>query len=441
MTALPPLPNRLLALVGRERSLNEVSQALYAWARSLGPSATGALHVTCADETEHECSDAFQNNFVRYLLPPLKFARQSAMRLANIGGQYQWGAVGLGAHHFLVDDGSKRNLFVIKVNSHVSFETSRDMAALSSSAAPPPTAPTFGAPSSAAPSSAAPFRFGRWRRYGTESACCGALDLLLRDPSSPLVAEMQNAFTSEGNDRLAALRDPERVAPLYAPLLAGIVSARLQARKAVLDVQELVIAGSTLFAILPCVTLNRHERDTEIIAGIYLLHAHDKQVDGEYSGLGDDASAYQLDRKNGFFILSDANIGNIRSARNHRQLVLEAWQRQSHGTPATSDDPRLQRIRADVQSRRHHNHAHAKALLRAALPIFAEVAPVPAAVLAFTTGALGIHHAFRVHRLARDLKASEEARAILDEMHSRIDGIDPDRAAALLELLVAEYHP
>jgi hypothetical protein len=78
-------------------------------------------------------------------------------------------------------------------------------------------------------------------------------------------------------------------------------------------------------------------------------------------------------------------------------------------------------------------------LLRAALPILAEVAPVPAAILLFAEGAVGIHHAFRVQQLTREMEQSLEARQILDEIEAKVDQFEPDRARALIELLMRDY--
>ena len=41
---------------------------VYFSADSLGSAAVGAMHITCADESERECADAFQHGFVRYML-------------------------------------------------------------------------------------------------------------------------------------------------------------------------------------------------------------------------------------------------------------------------------------------------------------------------------------------------------------------------------------
>lgn len=102
-------------------------------------------------------------------------------------------------------------------------------------------------------------------------------------------------------------------------------------------------------------------------------------------------------------------------------------------------DPRLERIRDDVAENKHRHHHHARALLRVALPVPAQLAPVPTALLMFAEGAVGIRHIFLVDQLSRELADSEDARAILADVHSQIDQLDPDRAEALIELLVKEY--
>jgi hypothetical protein len=64
---------------------------------------------------------------------------------------------------------------------------------------------------------------------------------------------------------------------------------------------------------------------------------------------------------------------------------------------------------------------------------------VPAAILMFAEGAAGIHHAYRIDRLAQEMAGSEEARKVLSEVHDNIDRLEPDRAEALVELLMQEY--
>jgi hypothetical protein len=411
--------------IGRERSLRELTQMLYFDVRGQSDAVVGAVHVTCADEAESECVEAFQQGFVQYLLPELKFARRSAMRVSNLGGRYEWGAIGIADMHFTAPATARSasRLMVIKINAHVALEETDDS----------------GAPSGATilPGERG-FRLGAWSRYGRESPCCTALDSLLRGGHEPWVEELREAFESEGKPRIATLNDPQAVDPSWRPLYAGIVSARLQARKSVLDIQELRPTTPIRFLVLPCVTINRHERDTEILCGIYAIDDSADKVT-TYFGLGDDPAAYRPRVQNRQIQIADDELGTKRPARNHRDMVRSEWQTRRGGHRSKIEDPRLERIREDVVRNKHRNHHHARALLRMTLPVLAEVMPVSAAVILFAEGAVGIHHAFRAHRLARELAGTDEARKILAEVHDRIDQMEPDKAEALVELLVREY--
>jgi len=412
---------RLRELVGHERSLRQISQALHFAARERGSAGIGAMHVTCADESENECVERFQQGFVQYLLPPLKFARAAAFRLANLGGRYEWGAVRLAEAHFAAaQTDNPIKLFVIKINAHVAFEE-------------------LGASPAGTPGGPRRFRLGVFERYGRDSPCCGVLHTLLRGDRDPVAQELREAFQSEGRDRIATLLDDTRVDPLYRPLFAALVSARLQARRVVLDIQDYQPVSPTYFAVVPCVTINRHERDTEIVSGLYTVDSGDGGREAVYYGLGDDPGEYKVETRNRLFVVTDQHVGRERSGRDHRALVREQWRQRTEREPVVIKDERLERIRADVARQKHRQHAHAKKLLKAALPILAEVAPVPAAVFLFAEGVAGIHHTFRVHELAKEMRGSHEARQILDEVESKIDQLDPDRAEALIELLMNEY--
>ena len=416
--------DRLRQLVGHEKSLKEVTQTLYFSADSLGSAAAGAMHITCADESERECADAFQHGFVRYMLPPLKVDSASTFRLANLGGRYEWGAVRIAEAHFATREaGDRFKLLVVKINAHVAIE---DHPSPQTGSSEMPETP--------------PFTLGTWKRYGSESACCGALHALLEGHHEPFAEELREAFGSEGHDRVAALLDESRVDPTYRPLYAAIVSARLQARMVVLDIRDYSPVTPTFFLVLACVTINRHGPDTEILSGIYTVDGRDGGRDATYFGLGDDPGDYDtLIGSRDRFVVTDEHVGAERQGRDHRALVREQLRTQTNRQIADLQDDRLERIRQDVSQNKHHHHHHAKSLLRVALPIFAEVAPIPAAVLMFADGAVGIHHAFRVHRLAREMEGTGEARQILDEIEGQIDTLDGDHAAALLEMLMNEY--
>ncbi len=104
-------------LLGQERSLGEVCQSLFHFSHALQASVVGALHVTCADESELECVTAFQRGFAQTLLPPLKFAVQSPFRLANLGGRYEWGAIGIAEDHYQAHtEGHGFKFILVKIN-------------------------------------------------------------------------------------------------------------------------------------------------------------------------------------------------------------------------------------------------------------------------------------------------------------------------------------
>ena len=405
----------LSGIVGKERSLNEVSQALHFFADSLRPGAVGALHVTCADESETECAEAFRKGFAQYLLPPLKQAHREPMRLANLGGQYEWGAARIAEDHYVAPRGFK--LIVVKINSHVGIQI--------------PTTPS-------APGEIQQERLGVLRRYGSESSCCGALHALLGGSTLPFAEGTRELLRSEGLDRESILHDDSKVDPATRMLAAALVSSRLQARKAILDIQDYRPSTPTYWLIVSCVTLNRAARDTEIVTGFYVADTRDGDHTPIYHGLGDDPSAYRITRLRQGFIIADDRSGFTRAGRDHRALAMNRLSEIERKNLFVGDE-RLEQIRQDVAANKHLDPGHARTLLRLALPVLAEVAPVPVAVWVFAEGAVGIHHAFKVDALTRELSNSEKARVILEDIHARIDQLDPDRAEAMVELLVREY--
>jgi len=409
----------LLALVGRERPLQEVARAIFFHANAMNAPAVGAFHVTCSDETEGECADVFQQLFVQYLLPSLKLARRAPFRTANLGGRYEWGGIRLAEAHFAAPvEESAGKVIVAKINSHVGWEQPEPLTG-----------------------SAEPLAgLGVRRRYGRELPCCGALRATIDGAHAPWADELREAFESEGRDRLAELNDDARVAPPVRALCAAATSARLQARKVILDLQDYTPDSPTYFMVLPCVTVNRPQSDGEILCGVYVLDGREGGREATYSGLGDVPSAYRVEVAKQRLHVTDDNVGNERAARDHRAAARTAIRTRLASLPALRDE-RLERIRRDVAQNAHRQHHHARALLKLAIPVLAAAAPVPAAVLAFSEGAVGMHHAFRVQKLASALADDEDARQILDELHRRIDTMDSERAEALVELLVRDYQP
>ncbi len=400
---------RIRQLVGKERLVEEVSRELYMATLSLHAPVVGAMHLHCADEAEFESANVFHHGFVEHLLPKLKLGHRAAFRLATLGGRYEWGAIRIAEHHFATPETQKSyKLLVVKVNAHVGVQQERDGD-----------------------------RFGSLHRYETTSPCCGALCALLDGGEQPFLQELGEAFQSENTDRLGVLRDETRVDPRFRSLLAALVSARLQARQVMLDIQDFQSTSPTFYLVFPCVTLNRRGRDTEIVCGFYSADRRGGATRDEYFGLGDDPGAYRVSRNLERYHVEERDRVHSRAARDHRLLIQERW-RERNPAPMPQDE-QLERIREDVVRDRHHDHRHAKTLLRLALPLLAEVAPVPVAILLFAQGIVGIHHAYRAHRLANEVASSHEAQQILHEIHAKIDTLEPAKAQALIELLVSDY--
>ncbi len=274
--------DELIKRIGHEMTVKKISRALRYVARELNPDTVGAMHLTCADESEHECVRAFQQGFVQHLLPSLKSAYRSAFRISNLGGRYDRGAVGLVEDHFKGAMGqSKFKLIVVKVNSHVGVTCENGKE-----------------------------HYGSLMRYGTPSPCCGALSAVMAGKRAPNLDEIRDLFRSDGTDRLAMLMDTGKVAPEHRGLYAAVVSAVLQARRAVVDARSHTPAEPTLYLVVPCVTLNRPGIDTEILCGVYTADYRFKEVREEYTGLGDDPSAYSFHIRNRFIYINDDSNGD-----------------------------------------------------------------------------------------------------------------------------------
>ena len=77
-------------------------------------------------------------------------------------------------------------------------------------------------------------------RYDTDSTCCGALGALLAGTRHPAMDEIRMAFSYDDVPRLDMLRDPTYDRAAAASFVAAIVNARLQARSAIVDIQDYV---------------------------------------------------------------------------------------------------------------------------------------------------------------------------------------------------------
>lgn len=254
----------LLKQVGIECSIQKVSRLLCEFAERLQAPVVGAMHVTCSDELERTCFEAFQRGFVQHLVPSLRFGSQSAFRIANLGARYEPGSIAVAERHFTADKSIDRyKLMVVKINAHVGIVEEADGS----------------------------LRYGAYARYGKESACCSALEKLLAGGEG-------EAFDAGGPDRLAILRDETKVALSIRSLAAAVVSTLMQARRAMADIRDHRSATPTLYVVAACVTLNRSDRDAEILCGIHVAdHATIHRTESYY-GLGHDPSHYAIKLKN-----------------------------------------------------------------------------------------------------------------------------------------------
>jgi hypothetical protein len=407
--------DRFIELIGKEREVDDLARHLYQFVSELQLPATGALHLTCSDEAERECTDAFQRAFTEYLLPTLKFGERSHFRLANLGGRYEWGAVGIADDHYSTLHAEKDvKLLVVKVNAHVCVESDKGE-----------------------------LRFGRMQRYDTVSTYCGALDALLAGSRMPFAEDLREALCCEGLDRVAVLLDEKRVDPAHRMLFAAVASARMQARRALVDLQDRRPKTPTRFMVLPCVTLNKRRKDGEILCGIYHADWRADEPVIEYQGLGDDPSGYRLTHGSGGIVLEDDELSVRRAARDHRELVVQQWLETSElaldadGDEDAEAGAQLDQVMEDAAGRKHDSLDYAKPMLLMMLHSLAFLDPVTAVALLFGEGLLGMHHCHRAHRLSRRGGSDHEARSVLEEMRARIDTLDPARARQAVDFLHA----
>jgi hypothetical protein len=257
---------QLEELVGVETALDRVSSTLQEYARTLGAPVVGACHVTCSDESEWECAEAFQRSFAQLLLPALKPGRRAVFRTINLGARYEPGAIRVAENHFATPESRESfKLMVVKINAHVAVRQT-------------PEGPHYG-----------------WmERYDSRSTCCGALAALVAGGDLPTVGPLREVFTSEGKDRVAMLNDTALVPEAHRALAAAIAGARLQAQAAVRDIQEHQPKTPTMFLVVPCVTVNRPGPDTELLVGRCEIDWTRQSPSVKYEGLGDDPSAYRI---------------------------------------------------------------------------------------------------------------------------------------------------
>ena len=399
---------RLFATLGTEKPRAEVGRLLRHYVQAAKAPVVGALQITCSDEAERECVDAFQRDFVHFLLPTPKFSGRSPFRSANLGARYEWGAARITEVHFALKGGAPWKAILVKINSHVSVDET-------------PAGP----------------RFGRMLRFDEEDVFCGAIHATLGGTSAPFVDDLCVALQAEGLDRLALLRDEKAVDPALRTLYAAAVSVRLQARRAMIDIQDHVPRTPTLYFVVPYVSLNRRGHDTEILCGMYYSDRRGAEPHDEYCGLGDDPRDYELRREGAEWTLRDPHLFVPRPARNHRRIVREAWER----TVETGTvHPRLGAGMQEIATRHNPLHApHAKFALQALLALLCEVTPISAAMLLFGEGWIHLRHTAQAHRLVTEAAGDRAALAMLHDIEAQVERMEPEEAQHLCALLLDAY--
>jgi hypothetical protein len=269
----------LKSRIGVESDLAQVAWSLRDVAQSIRAGVVGGYHVTCSDEAESEGARTFQRLFVEQLLPGLKPDVRAPFRTANLGSRYEPGAIRVAEENFAAAESQAgAKLLVVKINAHVGVRPAGDG-----------------------------FEYGWIERYERPSACCGALARLLKDERLPAVDELREMFRSGGTDRLAVLQDPGRVPAPHRALLAAVVNARLQARRAAEDIQNSRPKTPTTFLVVPCVSLNRPGPDTELVIGEYGIDWTGPTATVVYQGLGDNPAAYRVRHEFGRVHVEDEN--------------------------------------------------------------------------------------------------------------------------------------
>jgi hypothetical protein len=404
----------LSSLIGGEHRPDLVNRALRAAAKSSGATAFGAHQITCSDESELVGAESFQREFVRELLPPLRHADRAPFRTANFGGRHEWGGLALAENHFATHASGRPGCFkfmAIKVSSHVAFT-----------------------------SAGGKVTFGALKRYGEASCTCGALDAMLRGVRLPAIDELREAYHFEGLDRIALLNDARLIDPAQRLLIAALVQARLQARRVALEIQEHTPLTPTVYAVLPCVTLNRPDRDTEIVVGLYSADARGPVRTVTYEGLGDNPESLRVTFAHGVHRVEDAEGMGRRDARDHRAVIgAQIGDDHRRLSRRVAGAEKLDEIRKGVAKRKALEPEVARALLATLTLLLAEINPVLAALVVFAAGGAAIHHTARAHALAQRRSDEEEAREILLEFHARIEHLPPEVAQGVVEALLEEF--
>ena len=241
------------------------------------------------------------------------------------------------------------------------------------------------------------------------------------------------------------------VAPEHRALVAAAVSARLQARKAMLDLCATPGAPDRLL-VPACVTLNQPGRDHEVLVGWYAAaRAAGGEFDVTWTGLEDDPRGIGVEHgPRGVRLFArdpeshdEVDAPAARRARGpaeHRRLPQELWA--AAETPVKASPQVLDTLESAItglEDQLHDPDHPVRALaLKGALVAMAETLAAPAVLTLFATGALDLHHAWRMQEIATGEDEAAEARALLQRVIEGAETLDPATAERALRALQAE---
>lgn len=423
--------------IGKETRLGDVDRATVRVAGRLRKPSVTTLHVTCSDGLEHGTTATFRNIVSRDLTQAA--ARNWApLRTANLGGRYEWGSSAVALSHFQ-DVGE--SLAIVKVNSHVGVQRGHGE-------------PTF----------------GHYDRTGNQSGTCGALTMLLQESNAAFLQGIELMFASEGKDRHALLVDPGVLDPALRMLYVAVVQARLEARRALLDLAQLE-SGPDALLVVSAVTFNQQLHDHELLVGFY---AGERDAEGQlhnvWCGLPDDprAIAYaQTPRGVQLTVRTAAEMTQpeprveapapteeppapvaahpkpapkpptriARGPREHRALPAEHYFA-TKANPAAKTAPAsaqgLELLEALDKRLNDPEHPWTSLAIKGACLGLGEVLAVPALLTLFAGGALELHHAFQLHKVAAGKADEDEVQELLDDAADDLAARSPEEARELL---------
>ena len=421
--------------IGKETRLGDVDRATVRVAGRLRKPSVTTLHVTCSDGLEHGTTATFRNIVSRDLTQAA--ARNWApLRTANLGGRYEWGSSAVALSHFQ-DVGE--SLAIVKVNSHVGVQRGHGE-------------PTF----------------GHYDRTGNQSGTCGALTMLLQGSSAAFLQDIELIFESEGKDRHALLLDPDVLDPALRMLYVAVVQARLEARRALLDLAQLE-SGPDALLVVSAVTFNQQLHDHELLVGFYAGERESAgQLHNVWCGLPDDprAIAYaQTPRGVQLTVRTAAEMAPpespvaapaptevppapvaappapkpptrvARGPREHRALPAEHYFA-TKANPAAKTAPAsaqgLELLEALDKRLNDPEHPWTSLAIKGACLGLGEVLAVPALLTLFAGGALELHHAFQLHKVAAGKADEDEVQELLDDAADDLAARSPEEARELL---------